>query len=365
MADQQTVEDLGKKVKVKYPGSYDDIPDAELGARVKTKHPEYSDFADLPGSGSMPNLRGTPVGGIEGAAPIAGRFAAEQLPAAGAAIGGSIGTVASPSLVVNPVTGAMAGATAGSALKGILKSKFPKYFGEDENANDPTGAALDIGKDAAIQGATEGALQGASRVGELAQGSTIGKAITAKILASKGGQMFPSVERATEGAAATGLKDLGGREGLDIRQVLKAGSTGSGKYNPEKIMTELQKPDYDFTISSEAKKQVSDFASNLHALKAGEGSTNYLINYAKGHLMLMAPSLLAGASGHLEGAAGAAAGMVLTDHALGKLMNNPETAQLVVKAMRTPATAPEADLLQKALTAATRGSVAGAQTPDK
>lgn len=41
-----TIADLGRKVKEKYPGEYDDIPDQELGLRVRAKYPEYSDFTD-------------------------------------------------------------------------------------------------------------------------------------------------------------------------------------------------------------------------------------------------------------------------------------------------------------------------------
>src|SRR5574337_95629 len=51
-----TVEDLGKAVKAKYPGQYDDLADAELGQKVKGKFPgAYDDFADVaPPSGSTP-----------------------------------------------------------------------------------------------------------------------------------------------------------------------------------------------------------------------------------------------------------------------------------------------------------------------
>ncbi|MEN6603013.1 MAG: hypothetical protein ABFD86_11420, partial [Bryobacteraceae bacterium] len=49
MADSTlTIVDLGKKVKAKYPGAYDDMPDAELGRTVKGKYPgSYDDFADI------------------------------------------------------------------------------------------------------------------------------------------------------------------------------------------------------------------------------------------------------------------------------------------------------------------------------
>src|SRR3990167_9313416 len=43
-----TIIDLGKKVKTKYPGVYDDLPDAEVGKKVKAKYPgSYDDFTDL------------------------------------------------------------------------------------------------------------------------------------------------------------------------------------------------------------------------------------------------------------------------------------------------------------------------------
>ncbi len=44
----ETVIDLGKKVKAKYPGQYDDLPDADVGRKVKAKYPsDYSDFSDV------------------------------------------------------------------------------------------------------------------------------------------------------------------------------------------------------------------------------------------------------------------------------------------------------------------------------
>jgi hypothetical protein len=41
------VSDLGRKVKRKYPGTYDDLSDAEVGRRVKAKFPEYADFDEI------------------------------------------------------------------------------------------------------------------------------------------------------------------------------------------------------------------------------------------------------------------------------------------------------------------------------
>lgn len=41
------VEDLGRKIKAKYPGQYDDLSDAEVGRRVKATYPgSYDDFVE-------------------------------------------------------------------------------------------------------------------------------------------------------------------------------------------------------------------------------------------------------------------------------------------------------------------------------
>ena len=37
---------LGQRIKVKFKGIYDDLSDFELGTKIKTKYPEYSDFKD-------------------------------------------------------------------------------------------------------------------------------------------------------------------------------------------------------------------------------------------------------------------------------------------------------------------------------
>lgn len=44
----QTIIDLGQKVKAKYPGTYDNLDDAEVGRRVQAKYPQYSQFMDVP-----------------------------------------------------------------------------------------------------------------------------------------------------------------------------------------------------------------------------------------------------------------------------------------------------------------------------
>ncbi len=53
-----TVEELGKKVKAKYPGSYDTLSDADLGSKVKAKYPsEYGQFTDMPAPDQIEQTR--------------------------------------------------------------------------------------------------------------------------------------------------------------------------------------------------------------------------------------------------------------------------------------------------------------------
>lgn len=54
-----TLEDLGQKVKAKYPGQYDDISNTELGTRVKAKYPgSYDDFTAGPEADSGEQKQG-------------------------------------------------------------------------------------------------------------------------------------------------------------------------------------------------------------------------------------------------------------------------------------------------------------------
>jgi len=76
---EQTIEDLGKLVKAKYP-QYAALPDAEVGRKVKAKYPQYSQFKEtllgaektgLPGGAGampMPPMREYHV--LTGAAPL-------------------------------------------------------------------------------------------------------------------------------------------------------------------------------------------------------------------------------------------------------------------------------------------------------
>jgi hypothetical protein len=60
-----TLDDLGAKVKAKYPGQYDDLPDAEVGQRIQAKFPgQYDDFQGVKSSvPGMEKLGGVPPPG--------------------------------------------------------------------------------------------------------------------------------------------------------------------------------------------------------------------------------------------------------------------------------------------------------------
>jgi len=104
-----TVVELGQRLKAKYPGVYDDLPDAELGRKTQAKYPgAYDDFVDTttdqapagPSWGdraidALPTIGGT-LGGIGGG--LLGLAAGPAAPAAvpvggvsGAVVGGSLG----------------------------------------------------------------------------------------------------------------------------------------------------------------------------------------------------------------------------------------------------------------------------------
>lgn len=58
-----TIEDLGQQVKAKYPGVYDDLPNADLGLRIQKKFPgAYDDFRANPALGKIERNMSVDVG---------------------------------------------------------------------------------------------------------------------------------------------------------------------------------------------------------------------------------------------------------------------------------------------------------------
>ena len=198
-----TVAELGQKVKAKYPGQYDDMPDVLLGQKIKLKFPgQYDDFSDTPADrvaaikARMPALRqqaqqaqqeaqklNDPGQQIGQAAHGAGVWGARQLPAVGAAVGMAAGAVpgaltALPtgglSVPVAMSGGGMLGAAGGEALSQLAL----RALGEG-GPSTPQEALGRMNTAATIQGAFEAvpkvALEGAQNTGKAFMQSAMGK----------------------------------------------------------------------------------------------------------------------------------------------------------------------------------------------
>lgn len=119
-----SVEDLGRAMKAKHPGAYDDVSDAELGRAVQKKNPgAYDDFADSVAATGSPEPRrplmvgsGSPIGGL----------VTEHLPMIGGVLGGIGGGIAGApagpwAAYGGAVGGAGLGGAAGEAIKEVAQ----------------------------------------------------------------------------------------------------------------------------------------------------------------------------------------------------------------------------------------------------
>lgn len=205
MAPSPTVSDLGKKVKAKYPGTYDDLADDDLGRRVKTKFPgSYDDFVEP--SAAKPKASG---GNYRSAEAKLGNYVLDTLsnvPSSAANLAKGIGHA-----VMHPIdtTGNMANAIVGGiekpfqAVGNALHPNQPgttpqieafdaatraiknRYGSPQAIANtvrtDPVGAAADVS-------AVTGGLSGLSRGGAaLAERLSLPGAGTARTVADVAG----------------------------------------------------------------------------------------------------------------------------------------------------------------------------------
>lgn len=135
-----TVFDLGKRVKLKYPGSYDDVDDETLGRMVQRKYPGvYDDFIDESTEKSL------------------GEFVSRKLPESAKATGGQIlSAIAHPIETVKAigrvatgaaekfVPGEQAQESAFDALMDFYKTRYGSFDSAKETAyNDPIGFLMD------------------------------------------------------------------------------------------------------------------------------------------------------------------------------------------------------------------------------
>jgi hypothetical protein len=85
-----------------------------------------------------------------------------------------------------------------------------------------------------------------------------------------------------------------------------------------------------------------------------------IMKYEKSKLILSGGAMaFGGPAGKMIG------GFVLTDALLGKLMSNPQTAQMVIQALKTPITSPEGTILAKGLSNLVRAGGTVTTVPEK
>lgn len=162
-----------------------------------------------------------------------------------------------------------------------------------------------------------------------------------------------------------------GIEHLALNKLLTGGFKESeGTLNASKVLDELggkNKEIYSEALSPETQSHFRDLLNEVKAQETGHGTSDALLKMSKNgwvwSLAGFSPLMHATGLGGLV--AGTAGGIRLSNAAVTKLISNPETAKLVVQAMRTGVKAPEAGLLQRALSGAFKVGADVATVPDK
>lgn len=282
-----------------------------------------------------------------------------------------------PSLLANigsyagPAGGA-AGAVAGEGLRQYAPEKFgTEGFGSDLAFN----SALPFG------------------LGKLAQLMKVGpKAMVADTLASKMGQKLPAVKKLMSGvqdfqdethqlfSAATdnssqAYNDAAKAAELDYRKKIFGAKnpmvndpnvqTPSGFKLPDPKNFQTRSSDlpsgYDgFTA---AEPNLNDVKDILAKTQAKTEVQNPLVKYMKNSITLRLGAM-AGLGGLSPVAAGAGATLILGDAAIKKIVSDPETAQLIIRAINTPTDSKESGLIGKTLFNALRGTQVTFQNAD-
>jgi hypothetical protein len=165
-----TVLDLGKLVKAKYPGQYDDLSDYEVGQKVKAKFPtQYADFTDAP-EAQKPKQDGVVKSLAKGlASPFLKLGATAQALSTSKALGGK-GADMRPHNVpyfgpTKPISTAKEAAGVGAELAGYAVGNpvaSGAFFGAGA-ALEENKKAKDVVKQAAVGAATGAVLQGGSK----------------------------------------------------------------------------------------------------------------------------------------------------------------------------------------------------------
>lgn len=157
---------LAQKIKAKYPGTYDDIPDAELETKVKAKYPGVYD--DIPTTtaakaGDMGMGNPSMLSAVVDTGKHLVNKAVDWLPSIGGAAGGAVGAAGGTAfgMGVGGVPGAIGGAAVGGAAGEAAKQLINRATGRAEAPSDSLSAAGQIAGQGALQGAAQGVGAGA------------------------------------------------------------------------------------------------------------------------------------------------------------------------------------------------------------
>jgi hypothetical protein len=255
-----TLNDLGKKVKAKYPGQYDDMSDIELGRRTKAKYPQ--DYADFSGaapelvmvsahSRNRPRVRPKEPAFLEPlvqGGSMAGGVTGRMLGGTGGGVMGAIS--GAPAAGIGAVPGATVGAVAGQELGGVggamlaggvleaVRQAVDAAMGTD-NAPANLGEALTrIGDQALKQGTYESAGGVLSTGARLGGGALMGAARS----------LTPEAAQAAirEGITMTrgGMQRLGqrlGEYGAAKFSALRQATASGNQVNANQFMAAVQK----------------------------------------------------------------------------------------------------------------------------
>lgn len=162
--------------------------------------------------------------------------------------------------------------------------------------------------------------------------------------------------------ANTALKDLvhvrnwklvagaDGVQNLALNKVMSAGGQ-AGTFDASKMLAELSGPSkeiYEEAIDPTVMSNFKDLINEIHSQQAGHTVSDAVIKSSKNKL-IWATSLAGGMHSFLGVPGMAAGGVTLTNQFLAHAMENPQTAKLVVEAMRTPALSPKGQLISNML----------------
>lgn len=314
--------------------------------------------------GGMPNLRDP-----KDVAPLAGRAVAASLPAVGGVVGSLVGGG------LDPIS-AGAGAALGGTVSAALRNEFPQLFGKLDK--DP----INFAKDLATTTVANGVLpEGLGMLANKAANMTLPQLLSSKL--------FRGTQAVKEGVANASQQM--GKQGLDeftadlpeqpspntynplktnhsqspiVAQIDQANAARdliskgynktSNRFQPDKILENLDEA----AISPEHKEVIRGILKDVQDSPPKDS----VLNYSKGRFALGLPAAALGiATGHSAITTGAAGVIYLSDKVITKLMSNPETAKLVLQAIKTPTSSPTSGILGKILANSARAALVPAE----